>query len=788
MKTIFIKNYLKKLKNLIINSFKKTNKKNKNNFKQEIFENKLLKYYLILLSLFLIFLIISINFIISNYLTNQNYTNISQKIDFLGEIVFKDFSNYDFYSIEKFLDYFLKINRNEIYQIIILNNNGFILFNKYNEYLIGKKLNYYEIKKNIYTDKNEVLYTIYTYFSRNELEKNLFMLKLFIFIIFTIILIGTFFIVYLINERLVIDNLNKIKNLLNELSKDNYQYELLLNSNDEFGTIVKNIGDIKIKMLQNINILEYIFENNSSIYILISKEGEILKVNKNYEMIFKNFSKREHIIGRNLFDIFSEFKIIIEKTYNLKEILKIKNYNFKNETLNNLFFDITVIPIIINNEISNFFIKIDDVTEEFKNINNMLIFEKMESLNLLSSGVAHDFNNILGSISGIISLMKIESELDENVSKNKVNEYIDLLNVAVEKGKNVSSRLLKFSKNIDIKKTYFDLNNVLKSLVEILKSTFDKSINININYYNGSAIIYGNEGEIEQSFMNICINAYHAMTIMRKEGEKWDGNLEISINRVIYEKDYTFYSTMKSDIIKNKEYWKISFKDSGVGIKKDHIKKIFDPFFTTKKDSKGTGLGLSLVYKIIENHEGFITVYSEENIGSLFNVYLPLVTNKDEIEKEIEKKKLKSDIIKLNKNVVIIEDDEIILETLKSILKKLGLKILFSTKNPKEGSDYLKNNLDKVDLIVLDNIMPELNGIDLLKNLYDKISFENIKNKIIMITGLPDPEKLEEFLKYKNRFYVLVKPFTIDELSNLLKEVFENGKSNWIYKKKEKFK
>ncbi|MFC2155518.1 sensor histidine kinase [Acidobacteriota bacterium] len=119
--------------------------------------------------------------------------------------------------------------------------------------------------------------------------------------------------------------------------------------------------------------------------------------------------------------------------------------------------------------------------------------------------------------------------------------------------------------------------------------------------------------------MNLCINAAHAMTIMKKEGQRWGGPLTVLIERKYADLDF-FQIHPEAE---EGYYWKVSVQDDGVGMDNETVTKIFELFFTTKVKSKGTGLGLSMVYNIVKQHRGFMDVTSDPGKGSTFMVYLP---------------------------------------------------------------------------------------------------------------------------------------------------------------------
>jgi signal transduction histidine kinase len=140
--------------------------------------------------------------------------------------------------------------------------------------------------------------------------------------------------------------------------------------------------------------------------------------------------------------------------------------------------------------------------------------------------------------------------------------------------------------------------------------------------------------QLEQAVLNLCVNASHAMTIMRPPEDATEGGtLSVSLDRVSPGRD--FYKVLPGAV--EGDYWVLRICDTGIGMAQDILDKIFDPFFTTKDKETGTGLGLSMVYNIIQNHKGYIEVYSEPGNGSIFNVFLPAVDNKKEGGKVADK-------------------------------------------------------------------------------------------------------------------------------------------------------
>ncbi len=223
--------------------------------------------------------------------------------------------------------------------------------------------------------------------------------------------------------------------------------------------------------------------------------------------------------------------------------------------------------------------------------------EKMASLGVLSSGVAHELNNPLNFIKGGVNALQIELK---NVGEDKEQEikiYVDIINEGVNRASVILKGLGHFSRQSGQQDEACDIHKIIDNCLMILNSKLKHKVIVEKAYSSDTVIVSGNEGKLHQAFLNILANAEQAI--------KEQGTIRIETmvaNRMI----------------------SISISDTGSGIVKENLSKIGDPFFTTKAPGEGTGLGLSITYKIIEEHQGEISVESELNRGTKFLVSLPL--------------------------------------------------------------------------------------------------------------------------------------------------------------------
>ncbi len=384
--------------------------------------------------------------------------------------------------------------------------------------------------------------------------------------------------------------------------------------------------------------------------------------------------------------------------------------------------------------------------------------QKMETVGTLAGGLAHDFNNVLGGITGTLSIMDFKLKKDGHIEKDKMEDYLDNMIGCGNRAAAMVQQLLTLSRKQEMHFSPVDINTIIKHVIKICQSTFDKSIKIETEYPDSPPIVNADANQLEQVLLNFCVNAAHAMTIMREGSETWGGILTISVRNIPKDRYFSKYHAEAEE----KDYYCITVKDTGVGMDSNVLSKIYNPFFTTKKKGEGTGLGLSMVYGIIKQHKGFIDAYSEVGTGTTFNIYLPSLEVAD-----IEKTEIKNiSEPPRGEGLILIVDDEEIMRTIASeILMSSGYSVIHA-ENGKICVDIFKEHHHEIKAVLLDMVMPEMSGKEAFIHLHDI----DPDVKVILSSGFKHDERVTDLLNMGVKSFIQ-KPYTFKELAEEMHRV-----------------
>jgi two-component system, cell cycle sensor histidine kinase and response regulator CckA len=263
--------------------------------------------------------------------------------------------------------------------------------------------------------------------------------------------------------------------------------------------------------------------------------------------------------------------------------------------------------------------------------------QKLQTIGTLTSGIAHEFNNLLTPILGYSEIL-----LQSIDNKDSIHEDLWEINKSALRAKEIIEQILVFSRNDNVASKAMPLrvDYVVKESTKLIKSILPNNIKV-IENINSSELIIGSATQLQQVLLNLYTNAYHAM---KANG----GTLELNVDAI----DIIGAESKELNIAEGR-YIKVRVKDTGLGMDEETINRMFDPFFTTKETGEGTGLGLSVVHGIIKNHSGSIVVKSQLYVGTTIDIYLPIVEEAPTEVNQEEKLKLQGtgDILTIDDNL-----------------------------------------------------------------------------------------------------------------------------------------
>jgi PAS domain S-box-containing protein len=350
-----------------------------------------------------------------------------------------------------------------------------------------------------------------------------------------------------------------------------------------------------------------------------------------------------------------------------------------------------------------------DITHQKKIEEQLLQAQKMEAIGQLAGGIAHDFNNLLTAIIGYGHLLKNDARHDARMSA-----YVGHILTAADRAAILTNDLLTFSRKQIMNPQPVDLNTIIRNMESLLSRVIGEDIELSTVMTDADLTIMADSTQIDQILMNLATNAQDAMP----QGGR------LIIRTVRLEIDSAYAETYGYG--RPGSYAVLSVEDTGTGMDAGTKERIFEPFFTTKDVGKGTGLGLSMVYGIIKQHDGHISVYSEPGRGTTFKILLPLIQSKVEERKRGESLQVKRG----TESILIAEDDAHVRSLLKEILSTAGYDIK-EAPDGSEATEVFQKHRDDINLVILDVIMPKMTG----KEAYEKMRKLKPDIKVIFMSG-----------------------------------------------------
>ena len=371
--------------------------------------------------------------------------------------------------------------------------------------------------------------------------------------------------------------------------------------------------------------------------------------------------------------------------------------------------------------------------------------QKMDALGKLTGGIAHDYNNLLGIISGYSEL------LADRVADDKVStKYVNDIHLAANRGSNLCRKLLSFTRQKATETTVCNINNLLIDQQLMIEKTLTPKVNLVYDLQEDIWPITLEENDLGDCIINICINSLHAM--------ESGGQLSIHTNNEFLDKNDARRLDLESG-----NYVVLSISDAGHGMDQKTLEKIFDPFFTTKGEL-GTGLGMSQVFGFIQRSGGTIKIFSKVNHGTRVILYFP--RSEEELHQANETDSISRNL-KGSESILVVDDEELMVELAQEILESSGYHVV-TANSGKQALDILDK--ESIDLVVTDVVMPNMDGYELASHILSKTP----DIKIQIVSGFEDDHHLNVEPR-DLRKNIIYKPYSSKKLLENIRDLLDQN-------------
>ncbi|MES2282691.1 MAG: PAS domain S-box protein [Pseudomonadota bacterium] len=377
--------------------------------------------------------------------------------------------------------------------------------------------------------------------------------------------------------------------------------------------------------------------------------------------------------------------------------------------------------------------------------------QKMEAVGQLTGGIAHDFNNLLAGISGSLE------QLTKRITQGRfdaVEKYVAMAQGSAKRAATLTQRLLAFSRRQTLDPRPIDANRLVTGLEELVRRTVGPSVQVNVRRAEGIWPINVDASQLENSLLNLCINARDAML---PQG----GRLVIETsNHELDERE-----ARERDLVPG-QYISVCVTDTGTGMTPEVAARAFDPFFTTKPLGQGTGLGLSMIYGFVRQSGGQVRIDSEPGKGTTICLYFPAYVG-DEPLLDVD---TQGDSVAPGGGevVLVIDDEAVIRMVIVEVLEESGYTVLEAEDGP-SGLKILQSG-QRIDLLVTDVGLPGgMNG----RQVADAARVARPGLKILFITGYAENAAVGNGY-LEAGMEVLTKPFEMTALANKVGDILDS--------------
>ena len=323
--------------------------------------------------------------------------------------------------------------------------------------------------------------------------------------------------------------------------------------------------------------------------------------------------------------------------------------------------------------------------------------QKLEGIGRLAGGIAHDFNNLLTAIIGYTEMVLDQIGADKPISH-------DLMEIrkASDRAAILTRQLLAFSCKQTLRVAAVDVNDVVVTMRDMLVRLIGEDIDLRVDLAPALPPMWADRGQVEQVLMNLVINARDAMPRA--------GTMTVS-TRFATEDEPASFLLIRRHL---KGYLTLSVTDTGIGMDDATRARIFEPFFTTKPVGQGTGLGLSMVYGVVQQLEGHVSVASAPGQGTTFALYFPVATEAAVHPTSVTPPRTRGLLAEARELVLIVEDQTAVRDLVSRVLTRHGYHVL-EAGTGEEGLAVVQATTHPIDLVLTDMVLPMMNGSEMVE-------------------------------------------------------------------------
>jgi len=336
-----------------------------------------------------------------------------------------------------------------------------------------------------------------------------------------------------------------------------------------------------------------------------------------------------------------------------------------------------------------------DVTERKRVEEHLRRAERMQAAGKLAGGVAHEVNNMMTGVIGFSEFL-LRSLEEGDARRADVEEIIK----AGTRAADVTRQLLAFTRQQFLQPQVLDINTVVSNMEKLLRRSLGEAHSLELRLSSEVAPLRADRGQLEQVLINLVINARDALS--------GHGRVTIETGTAVWDAEYT--QRHEGVDIPLGRYVLLAVSDTGCGMEPDVQARIFEPFYTTKPVGQGTGLGLSTVYGIVKQSGGYVWVYSEVGLGSVFKVYLPAA----EAGVAVATPEPPQTPVQGSETILVVEDEDMVRNLACRGLEEHGYTVV-EAQNGTQALEYIKRHPGSVHLVVSDVVMPEMGGRELAR-------------------------------------------------------------------------